>query len=294
MRSFLAAILGLLAIVIGTLAAPATWVERNIVDANGYAAFVDPLGRDADFQRSLAGALTASLLEDSELPGRAQELAQPGIVKVATQLTAAEGYPDAWTETNRRSHWLLFGDDPADAEGPAAANADPLNVDVAPLGELLADQVKDSLDLPVKSPDPILVQVGGSSERELVDTAKRLDPRAYRMAGIAAALALLSLIVARRRSVAVWWLGLGTLLSAGLLKLATDAVFPFLADGAAASSPLAGDLQELIVQAAVDSFDGWILVIAVVGLVVTVIGGISRIALSRMADRPEQSAELGA
>ena len=49
MRTFLATILGFGAVCASLFAVPAMWVERNIVNEDGYVELVAPLASDPDF-----------------------------------------------------------------------------------------------------------------------------------------------------------------------------------------------------------------------------------------------------
>ncbi|MFY0408770.1 hypothetical protein [Solicola sp. PLA-1-18] len=274
MRAALAFLLGLLALVLTAVATPALWLERNVVDETGYVSLVDPLGRDAAFQDALATTLTDAVLARADLSSTVDETARPVLLQVAQNLTRLPGYADAWTETNRRSHALVFD----------GSQSGEVAIDVAPLAQLLADESTGRLGVDLPVPSTLPVTVGGEQERRAVDASTTLDPRAYYLAGAALLLAVLCVAAARRRSTAVLWLGIGTLVVAGLLKATAAVVLPELAR-ASGSSDLGDQVIELLRQAAGSSFDGWLLALGGLGVVLLVLGGIARV-VSRRHDAP--------
>lgn len=269
MRSLLAFVLGVLALLTTAVAAPALWTERHVVENSGYVALADPLGRDPQFRIALGQALAEAVLQDAGLSPRARALARPAVLQGAQRLTRLDGFPDAWTETNRRSQALWFADN---AKGRTANR---LLVDVAPLSSLLVQDLPSAASSVITPPDRLLVEVGGPQERDAVNRLGLLDPWAYWLTAAAVALALLCLLAARRRSTAALALGLGTLVVAGALKIAAVVALPLAADRASASSPLGSHLQDALVSAGSASFDDWLLVLAGIGLVAVVVGGIA-------------------
>ena len=96
------------------------WVDRNIVQEDGFVAFTAPLGKDPAFQQRLAAAAVGGLGAAPASRKRSAELvtADPG--KRGPSLTGLPGYPEAWTETLRKSHRLNFADPstlPPEADG---------------------------------------------------------------------------------------------------------------------------------------------------------------------------------
>lgn len=81
-------------------------------------------------------------------------------------------------------------------------------------------------------------------------------------------------MLARRRTVAFAWLGLGALATSGVLKLLTGRYVVEFARGNSQAEALGGRLEELIIQAARVSFDQWLIVLAVGGAIALVVGAI--------------------
>ncbi len=90
------------------------------------------------------------------------------------------GYPDAWTETLRKSHRLNFADP---APLPPRPTAPPsLTLDLAPLVGLVAKQVADATTLPLEAPDQLLITIGQPEHRQVLDRVAAFAPMGYAVA----------------------------------------------------------------------------------------------------------------
>ena len=182
------------------------------------------------------------------------------------------GYPEAWTETLRKSHRLNFADPDAP---PEAGGATSLTLDVAPLVGLVAKQVSDATTVPLEAPDQVLITIGqpssGSSWTRCRPTRRWATP--WPSGLIALHWRLLPPGGAGRS----WPDRAGSLVLAGAWKLAADAAgvrWP-----ATERQRGGGDLQERIRRGATQlravdpgsRVAGGVLL--VVGLVLRVVGG---------------------
>jgi len=275
MRTFLATILGFGAVCASLFAVPAMWVERNIVNEDGYVELVAPLASDPDFQGELARTLSDQLVQHLGASGSVGDVAGAAIDRVALKVTELDGYGAAWEETQRRSHLAMFGD-PADL--PAELDqTSRFVVDIGPLGTLVIDEVNDMLPVTLTAPEQILVPMSGGAQPRILETLRELPPKAYAATTAVALLTLLSLLVARRRATTLAWLGLGALAVAGILALLTEGVLIGIVRDNAGASTLGGRLQELIIDTATASFDTWLVTLAIgggVALVAGVAGGV--------------------
>lgn len=254
------------------------WVDRNIIQEDGFVALTGPLGKDPVFQRRLAAAAVGSLSSGDRIPEALSELARPVLEDAAQSLTGLPGYPDAWAETLRKSHRLTFADPttlPPEADGVTS-----LTLDVAPLVGLVAKQVSDATTLPLEAPDQVLIHIGQSNQRQLVERVAAFAPMGYAVAlgaGIALALAL---VAARRRWTVLAGTGAGALVLAGAWKLASD-----IAAGAVAGTSGGNEVAEIFkrefVSASTASFGQWILAAAVAGGGLLVTGLVLRVAGGR-------------
>ncbi|QCB96829.1 hypothetical protein E5206_07705 [Arthrobacter sp. PAMC25564] len=277
MRTFVSAAAVLIGLLMAAVAVPAIWVDRNIVQEDGFAALAGPLGKDPVFQRRLATAAVSSLGSGDRIPGALTDLARPILEAAAQSLTGMPGYPDAWAETLRRSHRLTFADPatlPAEADGATS-----LTLDVAPLAALVAKQVSDATKLPLSAPDQVLIHIGQSNQRQAIERAAAYAPMGYAVAVGAGIAFLLALVAARRRWSVVAGTGAGVLVLAGAWKLASDAAGAALT-GTSSGNEVADTFKLEFVAASAGSFGQWILTAAVAGgvllaggLVLRAVGG---------------------
>ena len=151
-RTFVSAVAVLIGLVLAAVAVPAMWVDRNIVQEDGFVAFTAPLGKDPVFQERLAAAAVGSLGAE-RIPAALAGLVTPVLESAARSLTSMPGYPEAWTETLRKSHRLNFADPaslPAEADGVTS-----LTLDLAPLVGLVAQAGGGCHDPAAGGPGPV-------------------------------------------------------------------------------------------------------------------------------------------
>lgn len=269
MRTFVSAAAVLIGLLMAAVAVPAMWVDRNIVQEDGFLALTSPLGKDPAFQQRLAAAAVGSLGSGDQIPAALAELVRPVLEKATQSLTGLPGYPDAWAETLRKSHRLSFA-----APGtlpPQADGATSLTLDVAPLVGLVAKQISDATTFPLQAPDQVLIHIGQSNQRQLIDGVSAYAPMGYAVAVGAGIAFLLAFVAARRRWTVLAGTGAGALVLAGVWKLAGDA-----AGGAVAGTSSGNEVAEIFkrefVAASSASFDQWILAAAVAGGALLVTG----------------------
>jgi hypothetical protein len=274
LRTFVSAAAVLIGLLMAAVAVPAIWVDRNIVQEDGFVALAAPLGKDPVFQRRLATAAVGSLSAGNRIPEALSEQALPILETAAQSLTGMPGYPDAWAETLRKSHRLTFADPgtlPAEADGATS-----LTLDVAPLVGLVAKQVSDTTKLPLTAPEQVLIHIGQSNQRQAVERVAAYAPMGYAVAIGAVIAFLLALVAARRRWTVLAGTGAGALVLAGAWKLAADAAGGALA-GTSSGNEVADIFKREFVSASTGSFGQWILIVAVAGGVLLVVGLVLRV-----------------
>jgi hypothetical protein len=203
------------------VAVPAMWVDRNIVQEDGFVALTAPLGKDPAFQQRLAAAAVNSFSPD-QIPASVVELVRPVLEDAAQSLTGLPGYPEAWSETLRKSHRLSFADrnsSPADTDGVSS-----LTLDVAPLVGLVAKRVAEATSLPLESPEQVLITIGQPNQRQIVERVSAYAPMGAAVAVGSAIAFVLALVAAKRRWTVLAGVGAGALILSGVWKLAADAV----------------------------------------------------------------------
>ena len=285
MRTFVSAVAVLFGLVLTAAAVPAMWVDRNIVQQEGFVAFTAPLGTDPEFQQRLAAAAVGGLGAE-QIPEALSGLVTPILERAARSLTGMPGYADAWSETLRKSHQLNFADPAADpgadpgADPAGAGSATSLTLDLAPLVGLAAKQVPGAAMLGLEAPDQLLITIGEPEHRQTLDQVAAFAPLGYALAIGALVAFALAFVAARRRWTVLAGAGLGGLVLAGVWKLAADA-----AGAAAAATSSGNEVAEIFksefVAAAGASFGQWILLAAAAGAVLLAAGLVLRLSGGR-------------
>ncbi|MFF1382563.1 hypothetical protein ACFVWT_03255 [Arthrobacter sp. NPDC058288] len=282
MRTFVSAAAVILGLLLAAVAVPAIWVDRNIVQEDGFVSLAAPLGKDTAFQERLASAAVGSIDPAGRIPEPFAELVQPILDSAAKSLTALPGYPAAWEETLRKSHRLNF---PASGAGsPEAEPATSLTLDVAPLVGLLTKQISDAVNVPLDAPDETLINIGQPSQRQLVDQVSAYAPMGYAVAAGSAIAFLLALIAARRRWTVLAGTGAGALVLAAVWKLGSDAA-GLAVGGTASGNEVADIFKSEFVAASSERFGQWILAALIAGGVLIVAGVILRVVAGAVVAR---------
>jgi hypothetical protein len=261
-RTFVSAIATVLGILLAAVAVPAVWVDRNVVQEDGFVRLAAPLGRDSDFQRKLAAAAVGTI-DTGSVPGFLSGLVQPMLEKAAESLTGLPGYPAAWEETLRRSHRLSFAD-PAASQGGAAASS--LTLDVAPLVALGSEEISRTTRLPLDPPEQTLINVGQPAQKEWTERLTTYAPMGYILVIGSAVAFLLALVAARRRWTVLLAAGLGGLALAGLWGLGLQ-LGSARAQAADTGNAVANMFRDEFLAAAGADFQTWITTSAVAGAV---------------------------
>ncbi|VXB61537.1 conserved membrane hypothetical protein [Arthrobacter sp. 9AX] len=266
MRTFVSAVATLLAILLAAVAVPAIWLDRNIVQEQGFVELAAPLGTNSEFQRGLATAAVGTI-DTSAVPGFLEDLVRPALEDAAASMTGLPGYPAAWEETLRRSHRLSF----AAPEATGGESASSLTLDVAPLVALGAEEISRTTRLPLDPPDQTLINVGQTEQKQWTERLSSFAPAGYLLAGGAGVALLLALVAARRR----WTV----LVGAGIGALLLSAVWTFGSQLASAAvlardsgSEVANMFRDGFAAAASADFQGWTLAAAITGGALLVVG----------------------
>jgi hypothetical protein len=274
LRTFVSAIALFLGVLLSAVAVPAIWLDRNIVQEDGFVALAAPLGKDDAFQQRLAAAAVGTI-DTGALPEALTGLVQPVLDAAAGSMTRLPGYPGAWEETLRKSHRLSFAD--PRSLPPEVASTTSLTLDVAPLVALAMEEISKATGLPLDSPDQTLINIGQSNQRQLIERVSAFAPMGYSLAIGAGIALLLALVAARRRWAVIFNAGVAALLLAGLWaagsQLARDAVL-----GTPSGNEVADMFKNEFASAASNSFQTWILASLVSGGVLLVAGLVVRIA----------------
>lgn len=279
MRTFVSAVAVLIGLAMAAVAVPAMWVDRNIVQEDGFVALTAPLGKDPAFQQRLATAAVNGInLGGRQLPDAVTGLVKPILAEAAQSLTSAPGYSDAWAETLRRSHRLSFADPrtlPPEVDGTSS-----LTLDVAPLVGLVVKRVSDASPVPLKAPDTVRINIGQSNQRQLIERVSAYAPMGSAVAVGAAIAFVLAFVAARRKWTVLAGVGLGALVLAGVWKLGSDAAGNMV-QGTGSGNEVADLFKREFVAASTAGFGQWIVVALVAGGVLLASGLILRVVAGR-------------
>jgi hypothetical protein len=186
------------------------WAQKNVVDANGYAAFAQSAAKDPKLQQAMASELTTQVVS---LASNAGYDLNPDLVRgVTTSYTQNAGFPGQFAQANRIVHTWMFTDEIRRQEG----SDDRWLIDVAPmlsdpslratLGNLNLD-VPDTLTVPITVSDTAGMRPG--QLRQLTTWGPWASIGATVLTGV---FALLTLATARARGKALAALGVSALL----------------------------------------------------------------------------------
>lgn len=268
MRTFVSAAATVLAVLLAAVAVPAIWLDRNIVQEQGFVELAAPLGKNSEFQQQLAVAAVGTI-DTSAVPGFLSDLVQPVLEDAASSLTGLPEYPAAWEETLLKSHRLSFAAPGTDDGGASSASS--LTLDVAPLVALGAGEISRTTRLPLDPPEQTLINVGQPEHKEWTERLSTYAPGGYLLAGGSAVALLLALVAARRRWTVLAGAGAGALLlAAGWAfgsQLASSAVV-----SADSGNEVANMFRNEFVAASAADFQAWTVAAALAGAVLLLLG----------------------
>jgi hypothetical protein len=263
------------------VAVPAMWAQKNVVDANGYAAFAQSAAKDPKLQQAMASELTTQIV--SLASDKGYHLNSDLVRGVTTAYTQNAGFPGQFAQANRIVHTWLFTDAIRRQEG----TDDRWLIDIAPmLSDPSLRQTLGTLNLDV--PDTLTVPITVSDTAGIRRGQLRLLSRwgpwgSVGAAILAGVLALLTLAVARSRGEALAALGVSALLvgAAGWAGLEVARRYLNIA-----LDRTTGDIRQVadaMVNHAEGSLHQWLNltlaaggVLVVFGVIVSMLGGLRR------------------
>jgi hypothetical protein len=270
-RTFVSAAATVLAVLLAAVAVPAIWLDRNVVQEQGFVELAAPLGTNSEFQEGLAVAAIGTI-DTSAVPGFLSDLVRPVLENVASTLSGLPGYPAAWEETLRRSHRLSFA--VPGAGSAEAAPASSLTLDVAPMVALGTEEISRATRLPLDPPEQTLITVGQPEQKAWTERLSTYAPAGYVLAGGSVVALLLAFVAARRRWTVLAGAGIGALLLAALwaagAQVGSAAVL-----AADSGNEVANMFRNEFVAASSAHFQTWIWAAAVTGAVLLLVGTVA-------------------
>lgn len=279
MRTLASAFFALFALALIAASLSAVWVEKNLVQEQGFVALAAPLGENPQFQAALTDSLAAEVVGNAGLPEQVAGFVEPIIADAASSVTGSASYPAAWDETLRLSHAVTFAGAPENPGEPVPAA---LSLDLGPVARLVADTAGSSLGIDVPVPPDTTVDIGTFERGGLVSAVADLTGSWSLIAGGAGICALLSLLIARRRGTTLALLGCGVALI-GLAGSVMAGLVPEAAVAAAGSSAVAQVFAEGLAGRIAINLAASSLPVIVAGGIAAVIGVAARLTLERRA-----------
>lgn len=232
LRDLLSVLLLTAATLLGALWLPGAWIERNVVDQEGFLSITQPLAEDATLQRSLTDSAVDEALDHELVPGVVADRATPLLQEQASKVTGTEAYTEVWDRAMVELHGALF-----------TPGASPLDVDLLPLIDSLLTGVEDTLPLIDDLPRPgeASVTLASIPDVPLLHRATVLDPWAHRTGPIALGLAVLAVLVAGHRRLMLTLAGIGAVLAGlatWLLTTRIEGLVPDAVDQAVFLGPI--------------------------------------------------------
>lgn len=267
MRSLTSLVAGLVAVIAAIVTIPLFWVSTHVADEDGYVTFSSVLATDPELQAAVADYIADDYVQRGLLPAALQDLAASALTSVARGATDQPGFVTAWEQTQRSLHRSALD---------GGTQSGPLTVDLSPLSRFAVDRLDGRLPVQLDVPDGLEAPVGTTADRDRLQLVERTPTYSLLGLMIVLAAAAVCLVAARRRTIAVTGLGLGALVTAGVLRAATEIVVPDLIDRAESLSPFARSVQTLLLDRAGDSLAVWLEQVALVGAAAVLVGLLGR------------------
>lgn len=215
MRSAISAVLLVLGLSLTAVAGPAFWVQKNVVDTEGFVQLAAPIGADPAVQAQISSIAARSATDAIDLPDGLQDLAQNFIEIAAGAIQSDPGYPQAWQDLMRRSHQKTLA---------AATDASPnVFVDSTPVVQLIAHKAASAAGLEAPKVADVVLSFDVPQLRNFLPAAQTLGGSAPWMALGALVALLATVIVAKRRGIALLLVGLGVAVVALVWQLGAGA-----------------------------------------------------------------------
>src|SRR6476620_11083717 len=262
-------------------AIPAMWVQKNIVDADGYAAFARSAAKDPKLQQAMASELTTQIVSLGSNEG--YDL-NPDLVRgVTSAYTQNAGFPGQFAQANRIVHTWMFTDEIRRQDG----TDDRWLIDVAPMlsdPSLKATLSNLNLDVPATLTVPITVTYTAGMQpchlRRLSTWGPWVSIGASVLTGV---FALMTLAAARSRGKALAALGVSALLGGAAGWAGLEVARRYVNQALERRSGDSRQVADAMVNHAEGSLHQWLNltlaaggVLVVFGVLVSMLGGLRR------------------
>jgi hypothetical protein len=262
-------------------AIPAMWAQKNIVDADGYAAFAQSAAKDPKLQQAMASELSTQIVSLASNNGF--DLNTDLVRGVTTAYTQNAGFPGQFAQANRIVHTWMFTDQIRRQEG----SDDRWLIDVAPMLKDTSIQatlgnlnlaVPDTLTVPITVSDTSGMRPG--QLRQLSTWGPWASIGATVLAGV---FALLTLASARSRGKALAALGVSALLVGAAGWAGLEVARGYVNRALDRTTGDIRQIAEAMVNHAEAGIHQWLNltlaaggVLVVIGVLVSILGGLRR------------------
>lgn len=262
MRSFVAALAGMVAALAVAAALPFAWLAATVADEDGFVDATSQLVSDDELRTQIIDVVAVGVVERGNVPDFAAAETQSVVRAGAERLVQADAFPGVFENVLRESHRATF------------AAGDRVVLDLTPVSTAIIGAIDERLPFELPAPNELQTSAGEENVAPALEFVDRATNRALLGFAVAAAAGVLCLLAARRRSTALLGLGVTTAASVWLAGWAIGDQVPRLGDTGGTLDPAGQRFQQLLLERSVDSFDQWVVVsigcagaVALLGLV---------------------------
>lgn len=271
MRSFLAAVLCLIAIVGAAIAVPALWVNERVVDGDGFSETVAPLADNSEIQQLIADEITAQV-------GAAAPLVPSALVApLAKAYTQSDEFPKDFVEVMNQQHDWLFDEAKPEDEGQV------MSLDLTPMvNRVLSDQGLGGITVegPIEVPLSDSAQSGLEAGR-YHHLGEQIGYIAFGSAIAAVIAALGALVIARRRGFVLVAVGFGIIVGGVLTWLLGEWARRRAQDEVSGAEGSSRQVADLMVDKVVDNMQNVALISVGAGVALAAVGLLISVFLER-------------
>lgn len=266
MRAVATVLMWLVTTVLLALAVPAVWAQHNLVDGSGYEALATKAAADPELQSAMASELTTQV-------GVLGSGVDTTIVsRIAAAYTASSAFPGQFATANGFAHRWLFTDtipSSVDPQGRLVVDLAPMLADTAFVQTLRDYNITVPSALPIPLTDNASLTVRPGSLREVGMWAPWVSGG---LAVLAAASALLTIYLARRRGRIIAALGVSALLVGASGWAAIEFGQHYVRKALDNTTGNARQVAEVMVATVQSSMHQWLNITLIVGGGLVVVG----------------------
>jgi hypothetical protein len=260
------------------VAVPAGWAQRNLIDADGYAALAYSAARDPGLQDAMASELSTQARVIAR--NRGYPVNDSAVRAAATAYTASSAFPSQFADVNRTAHAWLFTNAVRQNDGQWEIDLAPMLSNTS-LRETLSNfrvEVPSTVTVPVTQDTATTLRPGRLSP--LATWGPWVSLAAAVLAGVAA---FLTLAIVGKRGKALAALGVSALLVGGVGWAALEVCRRYIGNALNQTTGNVRTIADVMVANAEAGLHHWLNLtlaaggaLVVFGVIVTVLGAALR------------------